>query len=656
VTSTVDPLLELAAAHHPIRLIGAGMLANVIGYVDADGSYREPVPTHYCEHAALVLLQAPELWDEQLITGPGFPVADWAAAASTSFVAEARRVAAPLTDGRKRVFDDPHARLSAQQWYWYDPVLLEAEVKRIQPLLGFAADDIAELTGAQLPELLAVLNACSYINPSWAVEVLGTTEASPSSEAGVMELRGRVASQGTTIAPGCRAPNVRWWQLAAVANVQLEALHAFMRLFAITPGDIDPAEPYVHRLWRLRERPVVIWNGRVTLPAGYNLPAGFRVRIERELRARRPKSFERYANQRGRWIETRARALLETALRPDALWRSLRIGTDRSDAAERDGLLLIDNMALALEVKGGRLPPSARDGQESAQRRALERLLRDAAAQAESLASAVRARQPITGVDRDGQRRPVTLAGISRLLPVVITLEDVSGATSRAEPLSKLFPPEGAWQVAIDELDWYARALELPAQLLHYAFMRPRLERTSVAVLDEGDWFRLYHALGPAGCVQYLDALERLGGQRIVHGGDVRRGYFSDGLPVWRSPLHELLRSWDETRPDGWLEASFALLSLSDSQAWDLPELLAESRRRGVPGKMPMLTIRPDADVGAAVHIFQTARDMWPLDASSVCTVAKRTVPDASRHVVLATASACTADLVVGPSFATAEH
>jgi hypothetical protein len=649
-------LLELAAAHHPLRLIGAGMLAGLIGCVDADGAYRPRTPTHHLEHAALVLLQVPELWDEWVQPDRELAVADWAAAASGSFEAEAASGSfeAEATSverlTRERVFDDPHARLSAQQWYWYDPVLVEAELERHEQLLGLAADDIAEVVGVPLPQLSAVMRGCFLMEAAWARAVVGEVESPVSSVAGVKELRRLVVSRGTTMVPAFpTTAAVSWHRLASLAKVPREAVSVFLDLFALAPGDLDPAEPYLRRLWRLRERPVVVWDGVVIVPAIYDLGVGFRPRIERLLKERCPRS--RYAKQRGPWVEERARALLDAALRPDELWRSLKIGVDAGHAPERDGLLIIDSVALAIEVKGGGLPPSARAGDETAQRGALERLLRDATAQAASLASAIRLQQRISGVGRDDRRRPLELPVISRVLPMVVTLEDVSGVTSRTQPLARLFPPERVWQIALDELDWYARTFELPAELLHYALTRPRLERENVAVLDEGDWFRIYVTRGPAQCLDYLDALHAKGEHVIVHTGNQRRGHLSDKRPVWRSPLQELLRSWDAARPPGWLEASFALLALSDTQARELPDLLAAARRRQSPGAAPMLTMRPAGDHKTALHILLT-RDIWALDITSIKRLAVRTVPDAGGHVMLAAPGASIDDLAVGPILA----
>jgi len=469
--------------------------------------------------------------------------------------------------------------------------------------------------------------------------------------ADVEELRQLAMLRGTTKVPAFPSTAaVPYHQLADLAKVPREAVDAFLDLFALAPGDLDPAEPYARRLWRLRERPVVAWNGVVIVPANYDLGAGFRPRIERLLKERRPKSFTIYDKRRGRWVEERTRALLDAALRPNELWRSLRIGADAGHAPERDGLLVIDSVALALEVKGGGLPPSARTGDETAQRGALERLLRDATAQATSLANAVRLQRRISGVDRDGQRRLLELPSISRVLPMVVTLEDLSGVTSRAKTLSGLFPPERVWRIALDELNWYARTFELPAELLHYAFTRPQLERENVTVLDEGDWFRLYTEHGPAGCLDYLDAQQAQGERVILHAGDHRRGHLSDLRPVWRSPLQDLLRSLDDARPSGWLEASFALLALSDAQARELPELLAAAHRRRGAGATPMVTLRPAGDLKTALHVFLSP-DIWSLDMTNIGHLTVRTLPDADRHIVLATPGADIDDLAVGPVF-----
>jgi hypothetical protein len=114
------------------------------------------------------------------------------------------------------------------------------------------------------------------------------------------------------------------------------------------------------------------------------------------------------------------------------------------------------------------------------------------------------------------------------------------------------------WVVALDELAWYADSLELPAQLAHYALVRERFVHHNVTVMDEGDWFRLYHSLGAVGSQRFIAEMYQLAESVLMHGGDLRRGRTLDGQPVWRSPLHGLLERLDRDRPPGWLETSFA--------------------------------------------------------------------------------------------------
>jgi hypothetical protein len=549
------------------------------------------------------------------------------------------------------MLSDPHHRLMSQQLYWYDPVMLEAEVPRIEALLGLAASDISRVVGAPLQDLVEVLHVCTAILPTWAAWYFSMTETVESPGQLVEALRGAVAARGPTWIDAHQVPVLPFAQLLDESKVELRSGAAFLGVLGHTVDEWSSEQGFVQRLWEFRRRPVLVLPSGVAVPVAYNLGVAFRPTIERVLQEVDPPAFSRYDAAKGKWVERAALELLENRIRPDELWRSLRIPTETGELPERDGLAVVDTIALALEVKGGGMPPSARAGQTEPQKRVFQRLIRDAAEQVRTLAEALLNRQPVDGVDRDGRRLEVELNNPSRIIRVVVTLEDLAAVTSRAELVLEADAAESPWLLAMDELQWYSESLPLAAQLIHYAIVRSRLVHESVAVLDEGDWFRLYYMYGAAGCQAYVSNASELAETVFLYAGDVRRGRWPDLVTGWESPLGALLKQWDQDRPVGWLEASIAVLDLSDEQAVKFPSAVTETRSLSAPGDFPLLTMRPAADPTTALHVLVPAADADSVSMGSLVSWAEEHAPTAVRHVALVSIGEELGHLAVGPVF-----
>jgi len=152
-----DPLIDLAGAHHPLQLLGAGLFAQLCGYVDPNGHRTPPVPVHIAEHAYLTLLHEPGPWTRVPAASAGLVVADWADAARDSIRRHEQAGALRSTVAvPSAIFGSAHHRLSAGQLLWWDPVLVEAEVARLPTLLAYAQGDIERVSGVNVDAWLAI--------------------------------------------------------------------------------------------------------------------------------------------------------------------------------------------------------------------------------------------------------------------------------------------------------------------------------------------------------------------------------------------------------------------------------------------------------------------------------------------------------------------
>lgn len=653
-----DPLFELAHQHHPVELMGAGLFAQLCGHVDRQGQHRPPLAVHIAEHAHLVLASRPALWQRSHSSGE-VVVADFVDAAMASIALHERDdpLRTDLT-GAPAIFNSPHARLSAGQLLWWDPVLVEAEVARTPELLVLGRADIEAVAQVTVEQWLAVWHTISGITPRWLAGVLGLDRACATVAELVGALREIAEGEALSRVPGQARPAVMpMQQVAEEAGVEFFAVQRFCeilghRIGSPLPeqGDGQVSEPgYLERLWHLRRRPVIELAGGVCVAAPYNMVMAARTGLEDLLHRSDEPAWQRYEQAKGKWVERRASKVLADALGPDEQLRSLRIPAPAGERPERDGLLRIDTLALAVEVKGGGLPPTARQGVRASQDRTFERLIKTGARQATSLAQAVQVRADVTGIDSADRRVTVDFGDLSRALPMVITLEDVSAVTARGQLVLAASDGPQPWIVSLDELQWYSGALPGPAALVHYAILRARLGFDDVAVLDEGDWFRLYHALGAAGMLAFVADMSELARQVVLFGGDLRRGRNREGMPVWRSPLQGVVERLEGERPEGWLEAAITSLDLSEGQANGLLGGIKQLHELTDQDTFPMMTVRPWADEASALHIFAPARGSQSVRYSSLADWATKHAADARRHVFLAALTGEPHGLQVGP-------
>ncbi len=338
----------------------------------------------------------------------------------------------------------------------------------------------------------------------------------------------------------------------------------------------QPPSRFASSVTRLRLAPVLDGgdgSSAIVLPSALAMAAA--PLFEARLRAEGGALLTQVEERLGDDLERRGLKRIAEAVRPDLALRRVEFAGDGT-LVKRDGLVLVDTVALAVEAKGGGLPPSARGGALAAQRKAFERLIAKGVRQGrDTLAALVDPAVAVTGVDEHGARVDAQPQTVTRTIAVVVTLEDLTTVTARIESL--LPPDEGApvWVVRVDDLAWYAETLPLPAQLVHFAVVRGRIAATAgcVHVIDEADWFRMYLKGGWPGIEELLRKLNAAKTPIIGYAGTDRRGQSADEL-YEPPPSFDILEVLDRNRGRGWLEASLMLLDLNAGEVRSLRTVL----------------------------------------------------------------------------------
>jgi hypothetical protein len=604
------------------------------------GAGRDVVPSVTCEYVWSRLIARGSLGSRA--TARAVRVGDLAQAAQDEMFAETRP--RDLEPGRdvSGLEDSVHRRFSLHQLWVYDPVIVDFELRRLPYLFRPVDGSLREALGVGLKEIGRLVGAFDAHLSGWMLERAGIHEAPEGVADTVRLLRDAVAAGACEfVEPGmARALAMPEGALAADAGVGASAAAAFLELLA-TCSTAPRAARFETEVWRLRSRPIMVWSGRVMVPAPHSLSVAVRPALEAGLRARAPAVGVRYDAHRAAWLESEALRVLSAELLPDQAYRNLRIGADRSDTPERDGLLRLDMCAIAMEAKAGGVSLSARRGRAASQDQTIRRLIREGVEQADDLLAATRDGRPINGISlATNQREDVRLGFVDRYVPLVVTLEDMGGVVGASRTLFPTRPADAPLPmvVSIDDLVWYSREVRLPAQLLHYFSVRERIARSSarLVVWDEADWFTFYLSRGGAGVQEWLDASDEIDVQLLARGHDARRGLPLDNLAIWRTPHEEALRRWQHERRDGWLEASLAMLDLSSEQSDRLLAILADAqqlsqRTTGV----GQISLRPAGNREVAVHVLVPHTDTAPIELQHVGSWLSDQIPEVDTHVLL---------------------
>lgn len=297
-------------------------------------------------------------------------------------------------------------------------------------------------------------------------------------------------------------------ELADDAEVDERTAQAFLDAFSIDFGARPDAADWSDDLDRavgwemevMRQHPILHDGDGRYLPSSIeSVFYGLRDRFTDALREP-PATRKRFQRQRGLLVEERALAALSKALRAEWTHGSVAYRIRNSDGkladGEADGILRADDLVVLIECKSGAMHASARRAAPARLERELRKLIVDAHHQLVRNEAALVDGRAEDIRDRHGGALSLGLRGITRVLRVVVTLEDLSPVSPAAWQLQEvgLVDQEHGmpWVVGVHELELICGLVESPAQLLHYVIRRQRAYRQRLWAMDEMDFFMMY--------------------------------------------------------------------------------------------------------------------------------------------------------------------
>lgn len=340
-----------------------------------------------------------------------------------------------------------------------------------------------------------------------------SSTASESAESDALDEETREAAQTALndlfLHPGDRA-SLLPADLATRTGLDEETVHAVLNPFSLEFGTDDGVAVVSHYLDGVN--PFVV-NSLLVDSGGRYLSIGaqlgddaLRATVEKSLTGR-PK--DRYISARARVTEELAASYFIEMIGPDQKYLNLKYwapspaqGPEVVDKAatgfrstatltEIDALLVAEDVAICIEVKGSSLRQASRAGHGVKLADDLAKTVGDAAQQA------ARARALIE-VNRGLQTEKgwLDLDGIREVHSVVVTLDDLGPAGIALDLMVRAGVVKASrmpWIVSLHDLAVIARVVDLPAELLLYVRRRtePNFAKVYTAV-DELDLFMLY--------------------------------------------------------------------------------------------------------------------------------------------------------------------
>lgn len=371
--------------------------------------------------------------------------------------------------------------------------------------------------------------------------------------------------------------------IAAATNISVDRVDRILEFFTCDVSHLDAdtlADQFFDGVNPLRLRPILRHpSGRRYLSNDALIVPAVRERVEEAFKTAANGSFDRYVRRRGKVVETAALELLQSIFPSAEARDSFKYFVPKDDTqrtpekyslrVEGDGLLIIDDVALVLEVKSGALSNSARTGDVASLRDNLTKLLTSATDQADR----TRARITEDHGLRLGNGSWLDLDHVREVHTIVVTLEDLGGLTALTDDLvtagvlpQSLLP----LTISLHDLRVIAELVQRPAEFLLYLRRRtlPELTRQFLAP-DELD---LYMHMLQQGLYVEPDP-DRLAAEVPHHTPTVaERRRFKAQRPQWLTTRTGPLDAWyfyrlghrETAAPQPQLQANPALLALVD--------------------------------------------------------------------------------------------
>ena len=298
-------------------------------------------------------------------------------------------------------------------------------------------------------------------------------------------------------------------QLAAHAGVTPEAAQAFLDLYCVNFGNRADSALYSDDLPRaiggelevMRVRPIV-HSGDDRYLASSIESVFFSIRdVLTDALKSDQKTWQRFRRRRGERLEERAIEALRRSLVADWAETSVKYELPSVDGTgveqgEADGVLRAGTVLVLVEAKSGALAPSARRAAPERLETGLTELVTEAHHQLERARRALADGEASKVIDRAGKPLKLDLDGVTRVVRVAVTLEELSAVVPAAWQLQDagLLPAEARapWIVDIHSLETICDLVERPAQLVHYVMRRQRSNRQRIWAMDELDFFMKY--------------------------------------------------------------------------------------------------------------------------------------------------------------------
>lgn len=341
---------------------------------------------------------------------------------------------------------------------------------------------------------------------------------------------------------------------------------------------------------RSRELPFVGFGGLAYAFSQTALHDGLYRALEREVVGASEVKRRQWNARQKKCSERLAVSMIAQMLSSYSLLEPVYYDDEQGKRVESDGLLLIDDHLIVIEVKGGALSIKQPTAHSSAYIEDLRELVGEAAAQARRFVRTYRA-QPRMRLFR-GEQDSVgytTLCGGLHIVPVCVTLDQLTDFTPQIARFDVLDieadKQAPVWAISIDDLRVVADLIHNPIQLVHFLRNRFIADNTDwLDVTDELDHLGMYFAHGAY--VKYLDS-QRPGNTVVtptkcrdqfddyyhaLHRGDVPPPPPGPRLPYL---LEEVLSVLAAAAKPGFIEVGCQLLNVPDGAA--LQERLIQS-------------------------------------------------------------------------------
>lgn len=284
--------------------------------------------------------------------------------------------------------------------------------------------------------------------------------------------------------------------VTALAELPSHVAEQCLNLLAVRGEELLhlPATGFFDGTTPLREYPLLsLGDDKYLNVGGSQVVLGLRDLLENYLKD--SGQFSKYSDARGKTAETLALDLLTKIIRPSTTYSRFHYQT-RGDKAtsgyEADIVMQAGSAIFVIEVKAGGLRSVARRGLPNKTRQGLYDVVGEGARQAERLATEILGATDDEFVGTcDGRPAPLWVDGLTHVVPLVVTLEYVSGLVGDVSALSRagIFPDPSRPPLVlqVSDLRIFADLMSSPAELIYHWEFRRRLGEWDVSCRDELD-------------------------------------------------------------------------------------------------------------------------------------------------------------------------